>query len=70
MTSTFKRKYFALATLLFIVKVVMAVFVNDCFVRPYVGGFLVVIFIYCFFNNFWNPPVKATAFAMELNRAS
>ena len=50
----FNKNYFLAAVLLFIILVVIAVFVNDKFIRPTVGDFLVVIFIYCFFKSFWN----------------
>ena len=62
----FNWKYFVLAILLFIVEVLIAVFVNDSFVRPYVGDFLVVILIYCFVKAFWKAPVKPAALAVLL----
>lgn len=49
---TFNRTYFGLTILLFAVEVLIALFVHDGFVRPYVGDFLVVIFIYCFIKSF------------------
>lgn len=49
---TFKKNYFALATLIFTVEVLIAIFVRDNFVRPYVGDVLVVILIYCFVRSF------------------
>ncbi|MCW3110657.1 MAG: hypothetical protein JWQ09_5163 [Segetibacter sp.] len=58
---TFRWKYFTLAILLFIVEVVIAAYVNDSFVRPYFGDFLVVILIYCFVKAFCNAPVKTVA---------
>ncbi|OYQ43512.1 ribosomal maturation YjgA family protein [Flavobacterium aurantiibacter] len=43
----FNKNYFAWAVLLFFVEVVIALFVHDKFIRPYVGDVLVVILIYC-----------------------
>jgi hypothetical protein len=53
---TFNRKYFALASLVFVMEVCIALFVKDKFVRPYVGDVLVVILMYCFVKSFfkWN----------------
>ena len=44
---TFDKKYFFLTLILFVIEVLIAVFVKDSFVRPYVGDYLVVILIYC-----------------------
>lgn len=49
---TFNHKYFTLMILLFAIEVTIALWVHDTFVRPYVGDFLVVIFIYCFIKSF------------------
>lgn len=48
----FQRTYFFLAVILFITEVLIALYVTDGFVRPYVGDFLVVILIYCFVKAF------------------
>lgn len=53
--------YFFIAIVLFVVEIIIAVFINDSFVRPYFGDFLVVIFIYCFIRSFWNGSVNKTA---------
>lgn len=56
----FNRTYLFLAILLFIVEILIALFVKDKIIRPYVGDFLVVILIYCFLKAFLNiSPVKA-----------
>lgn len=52
-TFAFRKNYFAAAVLLFLIETGIALFVNDRFVRPYVGDFLVVILIYCFLKSFW-----------------
>ncbi len=44
---SFNKKYFILAIFLFIIEVLIALFVRDRFIRPYVGDFLVVMLIYC-----------------------
>ena len=49
------------ALLLFIAEVLIALFVHDQFIRPYIGDFLVVILIYCFVKSFLNTPVVPTA---------
>lgn len=58
---TFNRNYFGLAVFLFIVEVLIAIFVNDGFVRPYLGDVLVVILIYCFIRSFIHLPVIPVA---------
>ena len=56
---TFNIKYFVLAILLFVTEVLIALYVHDAFVRPYVGDFLVVILIYCAVRTFINAsPLK------------
>lgn len=49
----FQRNYFWLAILLFGIEVFIAVFVHDAFIRPYVGDFLAVIFLYCLLKSWW-----------------
>lgn len=43
----FNLRYFLAASLLFIIELLIALYVNDAFVRPYVGDYLVVILMYC-----------------------
>ena len=57
----FSPFYFIAALLLFITEVLIALFVHDQFIRPYIGDFLVVILIYCFVKSFLNTPVVPTA---------
>lgn len=49
----FNKTYFILFILLFIVEVLIALYVHDNFVRPFVGDVLVVILIYCFILSFF-----------------
>ena len=51
---TFNKKYFYFTLILFLIEVCIAVFVNDSFIRPFIGDVLVVILIYCFFRAFLN----------------
>ena len=50
---TFSRKYFSLTVLLFLIEVCIAVFIDDQFIRPFMGDVLVVILLYCFIKFFW-----------------
>ena len=49
---TFNGKFFLLALVLFIIEVLIALFIHDNFIRPYVGDFLVVILVYCGVRTF------------------
>jgi hypothetical protein len=57
----FSLKYFLLALALFITEVLIALYVHDSFIRPYVGDYLVVIFIYCVVRSVFQAPVKHVA---------
>jgi hypothetical protein len=68
----FSKIYFSLTVLLFVAEVLIALFVHDNFIRPYVGDVLVVILIYCFVKSFFHLPefvlaigVLLFAFAIE-----
>ena len=43
---------------LFIVETLIALFVRDAFIRPYMGDVLVVILIYCFARIFITEPLR------------
>ena len=62
----FNIRYFAVASLIFVVEILIAVFVHDRIIRPYVGDVLVVILIYCFVKSFIDLPVLPTALAVLL----
>jgi hypothetical protein len=62
----FHKGYFLLALLLFIIEVLIAAFAHDRFVRPYVGDFLVVIFLYCFVRSFFKTPYLWVAVSVLL----
>lgn len=55
----FNKKYFIPALLLFLIEVIIAIFIKDRFIRPYVGDFLVVMLMYCAVRSVLNiSPVK------------
>lgn len=62
----FNSNYFLFGIVLFITEILIAMFVHDSIIRPYVGDFLVVILIYCFVRSFLNTPVIPTAIAVLL----
>ena len=54
-----KRIFFiAFTLLLFIIEVLIAVFVNDKIIRPYIGDVLVTLLIYCFIRIFLPDGIK------------
>ena len=62
----FNKRYFIIATFILVVKVMIALFVHDGIVRPYIGDFLVVILIYCFLKSILPIPVWPMAIAVLL----
>ena len=48
----FNRTYLIIATILFVIEVIIAKYVHDPYVRPYGGDFLVVILLYCLIRSF------------------
>lgn len=48
----FNRNYFALTIILFVIEICIAIFVNDAFVRPFLGDVIVVWFVYYFLRSF------------------
>ena len=57
----FNSTYFRLASLIFTLETLIALYVHDKFVRPYLGDVLVVILIYCFIKTFLEVKVLPTA---------
>ena len=49
---TFKPGFLVVAFILFVIEVLIALYVRDRIIRPYVGDFLVVIMLYCFARAF------------------
>jgi hypothetical protein len=62
----FHKKYFYLTLLLFAIEIIIAKYVQDGIVRPYIGDLLVVILIYCFVKIFVNAKVLSTAISVLL----
>ncbi|MET0760628.1 MAG: DUF2809 domain-containing protein [Flavobacterium sp.] len=60
----FNINYFSLTIILFFTEVLIALFVHDAFVRPYIGDILVVILMFCFCKSFLNLPVFTVALAV------
>jgi hypothetical protein len=58
---TFNKKYFGLTILIFGIEVLIALYVHDTIIRPYIGDVLVVILIYCFIKSFFKLPVLSVA---------
>jgi hypothetical protein len=63
---TFRLGYFIATIALFIIEVLIALFVHDDIIRPYVGDILVVILIYCFVRAFAKVSVEVAAIATLL----
>jgi hypothetical protein len=62
----FHKVYFLFSLLLLIIEILIALFIRDNFIRPYVGDFLVVILLYCLVRSFFNIPVLSTAIGVLL----
>ncbi len=57
----FNKTYFVLTVVLFLIEVLIALYIHDTIIRPYVGDVLVVILIYCFVRSFVNIRVVPAA---------
>jgi Protein of unknown function (DUF2809) len=62
----FNKQYFYLTLLLFTIEIIIAKYVHDDFIRPYIGDMLVVMLIYCFVKIFISTKVIPTAIAVLL----
>ena len=62
----FSSFYFIVFVMFFFIEVLIALFVRDAFVRPYLGDTFVVIVINCFVLSFLNTPVYPTIIAVLL----
>jgi hypothetical protein len=61
-----RLKYGLLALLLFGIEILIALYLRDRIIRPYIGDLLVVILIYCFVKALVNTPVFPTALGVLL----
>jgi hypothetical protein len=59
----FNRTYGILTLLLLVTEIVIALYVHDAIIRPYIGDLLVVILIYCCMRCFARIPVTPAAAA-------
>lgn len=50
----FDKKSFIIAIVIFLIEVIIALYIKDKIIRPFVGDILVVIFIYYFIKAFIN----------------
>src|SRR5688500_17289404 len=62
----FNKKYYFLACFLFFIEILIALYLNDRIIRPYIGDVLVVIMIYCVIKTFHNGPVIITGLSVLL----
>ena len=62
----FNLAHLIVAVLLFLVEVVIAVYVHDEFIRPYIGDVLVVILLYYLLTSFIQTPVFEMTVAVLL----
>jgi hypothetical protein len=62
----FNTRYFLLSLLILGIEIFIAACLNDSFIRPYGGDFLVVILLYCLIRSFLNTPVLATCLVVLL----
>ena len=63
---TFKPKYLIACLVLLLTEIIIAAYVHDKIIRPYIGDLLVVILIYCFIMTFFLLPVMPVAIAVLL----
>jgi hypothetical protein len=63
---TFNLRYFLLALLLFVIEVLIALYVHDAIIRPYIGDYLVVILMYCAVKSFIKAPALWIAIGVLL----
>lgn len=61
MSLSFNKKYFLAFCFLFLIEALIAAFLNDPFIRPYIGDFWAVILIYTFLKSFTRLSVKQAA---------
>jgi len=62
----FNRTAFLVTIALLFIEVMIALFVRDSFVRPYIGDLLVAVLIYCFFRSFVRVSVPVLASSVLL----
>lgn len=63
---TFRKWYFLLTVLLLTTEILIAMFLNDRIIRPFIGDFLVVILLYTFVRSFFNIVILPAAIVILL----
>ena len=56
-----RLKYFGLFVLILLIEIIIALFVHDKFIRPYIGDVLVIVCIYFFMKSILLDKVKYLA---------
>ena len=65
---TFRKHYFFFSVLIFLIELLIAIFLHDGIIRPYIGDLLVVMLIYCFVRSFFKLSVlNISLFSSHLN---
>ena len=62
----FQYHYLLFAAIIFVIEVLIALYIQDGIIRPYIGDFLVVILMYCFLKSFLNLSVWGVAVGVLL----
>ncbi|MBN2222096.1 MAG: DUF2809 domain-containing protein [Vallitaleaceae bacterium] len=57
-TFRFSGKYFITAIMIFAIEVLIAIFIHDQLIRPYVGDVLVMFLLYAIIKSFYGKPTK------------
>lgn len=63
---TFNKRYGALTLVILLIEFLIAGYVHDAFIRPYLGDVLVVILLYCLVRTFLNTAILPTAIGVLL----
>lgn len=62
----FKSYYFVWSIILFLTEIYIALFVQDDFIRPYIGDTLVVILLYSIVKTFFSVPILTASASVLL----
>ena len=62
----FHTQYFILTLILLLVEILIAMYLHDDIIRPYIGDLLVVILLYCFVRTFLKTPILPVALCVLL----
>jgi uncharacterized membrane protein YedE/YeeE len=62
----FHKSYLLSTLLLLVIEILIALYVSDAFIRPYMGDVLVVILLYCLLKTFLNISTVKAAVAVLL----